>query len=125
MSFKINMNKLKVIKVSDEGIFFNNGYTMISSHEQDCCESHELTFSDLDLSDFEDLEFDLTNGNFFKKIEGYGIELIPLKGHSVRIPGHGSNNGYYGTNIELVILDEKKNNYKVFDVSECQVIDYE
>ena len=119
------MNKLKVIKVSDEGIFFNNGYTMISSQEQDCCESHELTFSDLELSDFEDLEFDLTNDNFFKKIEGYGIELIPLKGHSVRIPGHGSNNGYYGTNIELVILDEKKNNYKVFDVSECQVIDDE
>jgi hypothetical protein len=76
----------------------------------------------LTLKDFEGLEFDLTNDNFFKKIEDYGIELVPIKGWSVKIPGHGSNNGYYGTNIDLVLTYENGEEYKRYDVSECQVI---
>jgi hypothetical protein len=32
------------------------------------------------------LEFDLSNDSFFKKIEDYGIELIPVNGHSVKVP---------------------------------------
>jgi hypothetical protein len=116
------MNKLKVIKVDSDGITFDNNVRLYSTHDQDCCEHHELTFSDLTLQDFEELEFDLTNDNFFKRIEGYGIELVPIKGHSVKIPGHGSNNGYYGTNIDLVI-DQNNKTYKIYDVSECQVND--
>ena len=44
---------------------------------------------DLDLSDFDGLEFDLTNDNFFERIKGYGIALKPINGWAVRIPGYG------------------------------------
>jgi len=62
-----------------------------------------LTLDDLQLSDFDGLEFDLTNDNFFKRIPDFGIELVPIVGHSVRIPGHGWNNGYYSDNLHLIV----------------------
>jgi hypothetical protein len=54
-----------------------------------------------------------------KKIEDYGIELIPVHGWSVKIPGYGSNNGYYSTNLSLVLSDGRE-----FDITECQEINY-
>ncbi len=113
------MNKLKVIKVNSDEIEFDNGIKLSSNHEQNCCENHYLNLDDLTMADFEGLEFDLTNDNFFKRIDGYGIELIPINGFSVKIAGHGSNNGYYSSNLDLIITDGKdfKN---VFDITECQ-----
>ena len=70
------------------------------------------------LEDFDGLEFDLESDDFFECIEGYGIALKPLTGFPVRIPGYGSNNGYYSDQLELVLSGE--NVIKVFDISECQ-----
>jgi hypothetical protein len=112
---------LSVIKVCQEYIEFDNGVKLLSEHEQDCCENHYLSFSDLSLDDFDGLLFDLSNDEFFKKIDGYGIELIPMRGFSVRIPGYGYNNGYYSTNLTLVITNDNDFN-KSFDISECQDI---
>lgn len=115
------MKNLKAINING-CIEFEEGYKLFSDHFQDCCENHELTFDDLTLTDFEGLEFDLSGDDFFKRIPDYGIELIPIKGHSIKIPGHGSNNGYYSSSIDLVI--EKDNvEIKRYDISECQ--DYE
>ena len=114
------MNKLKVVKISTEELEFNDGTRLLSNHDQDCCEWHYLDFADLNMDDFEGLEFDLTKDDFFNRIEDYGIELKPIKGHSVKVPGYGNNNGYYGANIELIIADAKGNEIKSYDVSECQ-----
>lgn len=119
------MNKLKVIKVSSEGIEFENGVILYSHHYQDCCESHYLSFSDLTLADFEGLEFDLTNDNFFNRIPDYGIELVPIKGWPVKIPGYGSNNclaysdGYYSSNLDLIVTNGSDFN-KEYNITECQ-----
>lgn len=115
------MKNLKVVKVYSDYIEFDNGVKLFSEHDQDCCENHYLYLEDLTIDDFEGLEFDLTNDIFFKRIEDYGIELIPNEGHSVKIAGHGYNNGYYSQNLTLVIGDGKKF-YKEFDISECQDI---
>ena len=114
------MKNLKVVKVNQDSIEFENGVKLESYHESDCCEHHDLYFGDLTLKDFEDLEFDLSGDDFFKRIEDYGIELIPLKGHSVKIPGYGSNNGYYSSNLSLVIYGDGFK--KEYDISDCQVI---
>lgn len=115
------MEKAKVTKIADEEIHFNNGVRLFSNHDGDCCEEHSLTFDDVTTQDFEGLEFDLTNDNFFKRIEGYGIELIPIHGHSVKIPAHGYNNGYYSDELELILTDDKEFS-KTFDITECQEI---
>jgi hypothetical protein len=115
------MNNIKVVKIESECIEFENGVKLYSNHESDCCEQHWLSFEHLTFCDFEDLEFDLTGDSFFKKIEGYGIELMPINGHSVKVPGYGSNNGYYTTNLQLV-LSKGEDVYKEFDITECQEI---
>jgi hypothetical protein len=116
-----DMKNLKVIKVDDESIEFDNGAVLSSYHNQDCCESHYLWFKDLTIEDFKGLEFDLTGDDFFKRIEGYGIELIPIHGHSVKVPGYGSNNGYYSSDLELIINANGKT-IKEYDISDCQEI---
>lgn len=115
------MNKLKVVKVNGEGIEFDNGVKLYSYHYQDCCENHELYFGDLTLEEFKGLEFDLTGENFFRRIPGYGIELVPIHGFSVRIAGYGSNNGCYSDSLDLIISDGKGFE-KIFGISDCQVV---
>ena len=114
------MKNLKVLKIENDEIVFEDGIRLFSDHEPDCCEDHYLDLNSLDLSDFDGLEFDLTNDDFFNRIEDYGIELIPLKGHSVKVPGYGTNNGYYSDNIHLIISDINDKTIKSYDVSECQ-----
>ena len=116
------MKKLKVTKIDSYSLEFDNGIELYSTHETDCCEHHFLSLSDLTLADFEGLEFDLTNDDFFERIEGYGIALKPINGHPVRIPGYGSNNGYYSPDLNL-ILTNNKDFTRTFDVTECQYID--
>lgn len=115
------MNKTKVTKIDSESIEFENGVKLYSNHESDCCEHHYLSFENLTMADFEGLEFDLTNDNFFKRIDGYGIELMPIKGFSVKIAGYGSNNGYYSSDLVLILTNDKDFTKK-YDITECQVI---
>ena len=106
-----------VIEVTDEHIKFDNGIELTSYHDQDCCENHYIDFSYVNMSDFEGLKFDLSADKWFNKIENYGIELVPIEGWGVRIPGYGSNNGYYSSNLVLSLSDGRS-----FDISECQEI---
>ena len=111
----------KIIKIYDDEIIFDNGYKLSSYHDQNCCEHHYLDFEHIDKDDYEKLKFDLSNDNFFTRIDGYGIQLNALNNFPLRIPGYGSNNGYYSSNLSLVLIDTD-GNYKNYDVSDCQVI---
>lgn len=115
------MKNLKVIKINSFSLEFDNGMILSSEHEQDCCEQHYLSLSDLTLDDFDGLEFDLSNDYFFERIEEYGIALKPIKGYPVRIPGYGTNNGYYSSNLSLVISNtDGYGVFKQYDITECQ-----
>lgn len=107
----------KVIEVTADHIKFDNGLTLTSYHEHDCCEHHYIHFEYVNLSDFDGLEFDLSGESWFNRVEGYGIELVPVEGWGVRIPGYGYNNGYYSSNLILQLSDGRS-----FDISECQEI---
>lgn len=118
------MNNVSVKQITEDSIVFSDGTTLQHYHQDDCCENHYLDFSALDIKDFEGLEFNLSNDKFFKRIENYGIELIPIKGWPVRIAGYGHNNGYYSSNMSLIIRGENKKTIKHFDISECQKINW-
>lgn len=113
------MNNLKVTKVEQHSITFDNGITLESDHDQDCCESHFLSFSDLTLEDFNGLVFDLSGDGFFERVADYGILLRPIKGHPISIPGYAENNGYYSANLSLVINLNGKH-IRRYDITECQ-----
>ena len=112
------MKNLKVVKIWNEGLEFDNGLKLYSDHQQSCCDWHYMSLSDLELEDFEGLEFDLSNDDFFERIEGYGIALKPINGFPIRIPAYGQNNGYYSSNLSLVL--EGMGWEKVYDITECQ-----
>lgn len=119
------MNNVKIIEIdkSKNRLIFDNGMILQSYHVTECCEEHYLSVNDLELSELEDLRFDLSTDDFFNRIEGYGIELLPTNGHPVRIPGYGENNGCYSSDITLIISDAI-NIIKRYDITECQVITY-
>ena len=112
-------NYTKLTKITEEALFFDNGVSLSSDHYQECCETHYLWFNDLTMDDFKNLEFDLTSDNLITKIIDYGIELNPVAGFPVKIPGYGNNNGYYSTDLK-VILSNNKGWKRCFDISECQ-----
>ena len=115
------MKELKVVSISDDIIKFEGGVELEAVHVQDCCEHHYLSLSDLTIDDFDGLTFDLSAENgegFFNRVEGYGIELLPNHGHAIRIPGYGSNNGYYSSNLTLEVRGDGKT--REFNISECQ-----
>jgi hypothetical protein len=114
------MKNLKVVSVGSERIQFNGDISLYSEHDQDCCESHYLHIADLSLEDFEGLEFDLSDDLFFKRVEGFGIELIPTNGHPIRIPGYGYNNGYYSSDLDLVIAG--RDFKRIYNITTCQEI---
>ena len=115
-----NIQKVIAIKNEDDGVIeFSNGYSLTTNHHQDCCEWHYWSLSDLSIDDFDGLEFDLDDDNFFERIEGYGIALKPTNGFPVRIPAYGSNNGYYSDNLSLVLSKDDKI-IKEYDITECQ-----
>ena len=115
------MEKIKVVALNSDEITFDNGVKLYSNHDQYCCENHYLSMSDLTIADFEGLEFDLSNDDFFERIEDYGIALNPINGHPVRIPGYGFNNGYYSSNLDLISTKpDGRPTYKEYTNSECQ-----
>ena len=115
------METARVVQVDDYEIRFDNGYVLSSDHDQDCCESHYLSFRDLSLEDFDRMDFDLSGDSFFRKVEDFGIRLIAKDGREVPVPGYGFNNGYYGDNISLVLTNSQLETIGSWDVSECQV----
>ena len=116
------MENLKVVKIDQESIEFDNGAILTSDHQSDCCESHYLSMEHLTMDDFNGLLFDLSNDNFFERVPDYGIKLIPINGHPVSIPGYGYNNGYYSDQLDLVISVNGKE-FKSYDITACQVIE--
>lgn len=114
----------KVISINDDIIKFDDGSTLESHHEDSCCEKHYLSTSDLTMEDFDGLEFDLTNDDFFTRVPDYGIKLNPVKGLPVNIPGYGYNNGYYSDNLSL-ILRKSNGEFTEYDITECQTLNEE
>jgi len=113
---------MKVIHIDDEKIKFEDESTLSSDHYQDCCEHHYLDFSTLILSDFEGLDFDLSGDKFFERVPDFGIRLVPVNGHPVSVPGYGSNNGYYSTDLRLVL--KRPDGTREYNIDDCQVVDW-
>lgn len=112
----------KIVKLSPETIVFDDESIIYSVHEQDCCESHYIDPTGLNLSEIMDLEFDLSKPleTLIERVEGYGIRLKPVNNFPLSIPAYGINNGYYGTNIKLIL--QTKDKYEIIDITECQEI---
>lgn len=112
----------KVILVDSDFIDFDTGHRLLSEHTSDCCEHHYLSMANLDVRDFEGMDFDLDRTDFFERVEDFGIRLVATNGYAIPIPGYGSNNGYYSSDLNLVVIDADGKTVWDIDISECQEI---
>jgi len=110
----------KIIKLENEKITFDCGSTLVSSHDSDCCEHHELDPTGIELDEVKHMEFNLNQPleELIERVEGYGIRLKSTNDHPLPIPGYGYNNGYYGSNIDLTLTVGDRS--ETIDISECQ-----
>ena len=114
------MNTAKVAEIGELVLKFSDGSRPFSYHDQDCCEVHEINFEELRLDDFDNCEFDL-DGDFFERVEDYGIKLLPINNHPIPIAVHSHNSGFYSSHLDLV-LERPDKQQKILDVTECQKI---
>lgn len=112
----------KIIEITPDYIKFDCGTSLqISKESFDGfdIDKHWLDFMAIDIKDCEELEFDLTNDNFFNKVLDYGIELIPTNGHPLRIAGYGYQfDAYYTDDIAFSL--ENTHFKKLYNIYKCE-----
>ena len=101
---------MKIEKITDEAIIFDNGNRITYDHEQDCCESNWADFSSLEDTLAMEAEFD--ENLVFEIVEGSGD---CDKGAGIRfgnpgnmffVPCYSEQNGYYTTDIQIYYTKE-------------------
>lgn len=89
------MISIKVIKITEEYIEFDDGTKITDNHEQDCCENVYANFKALKDQGIKEKEF--------KKIKIDGVKNSGFKLNGYFIPCYNEQNGYYASNLELII----------------------
>jgi len=114
---------MRIKKITDEGIYFDNGDSIFYEHDQDCCENNYADFTVISRNDVNfDYDFD-PDEMIFKRIEGAGF-CFGNEGHLIFVPCYSEQNGYYSDEIEICYYDIRKNETKtVINNLECGMID--
>jgi len=101
---------MKIKEITNDHILFDNGTEVTYYHNQDCCENVYADFEQLKTTTIMNEEFKTLE---FKFIPGVGIKL-----KSYLIPCYNSQNGYYSSDLELIVNypDGKKESW---DISGC------
>lgn len=113
-------NPMRIKRVYEEGIIFDNGATLESFHDQDCCESHYADFSSIIGQGWEDKDFPENLSSLIVKSEipdektnDYGdvwrsfFQIQDKQGNKYTLTIYNSNNGYYGTGVALILTNGK------------------
>lgn len=109
---------MRISKVTDEAIYFDNGNSITYDHEQDCCELNYADFTTAVTPDNiyyyhlfdEDLEF--------KKVDGMGF-VFGDKEAKIFVPCYSDQNGFYTTDIDIYY-----NNNCVLEL-QAEFVDYD
>lgn len=111
---------MKIQKWDEDKVLFEDGTTITYEHDADCCEWNWADFSVLDVF-YHGEEFD---GVKIETVDEMGFKLMLLKKHrctwgwhkgtpshywslvqTVVIPCYSDQNGYYSTNLRIVVTD--------------------
>lgn len=117
---------MKIKQINEDEIVFDNNYKLRYYHEQDCCESVYADFEMLknyNVSvktgkniNIKEIEFVETLGALVEGVTGAGFNIISIIGEKFFVPCYSQQNGYYSSNLELIL--DKDKTQEVMDISE-------
>ena len=114
---------MRITKISDEIIKFDNGFILMYYHEQECCELVYADFENLknyNLSTVTGKKVNIYNIDFeedidklIERVAGLGFNMVSKIGDKFFIPCYNEQNGFYGDNLELILG-------KTIDITNCK-----
>ena len=117
---------MKIKQINEDEIVFDNNYKLRYYHEQDCCESAYADFEMLknyNVSvktgkniNIKEIEFVETLEALVEGVAGAGFNIISIIGEKFFVPCYNQQNGYYSSNLELIL--DKDKTQEVMDISE-------
>ena len=100
---------MKIVKVNDEAIIFDNGNEITFEHCTDCCEWNYADCEQLDdLARVYDFN---TKHLFFEAVEEQGFRFGDNPWRMFFVPCYSSQNGYYSSDIDIYLNGEQKLNF--------------
>ena len=112
---------VKIIGFDDDSdsLLLENGYKLQTEHETECIENHWLAWGSIKDEGYEGKLFDISSfESLIEPVIDAGVRLKASDGSFFFVPGYNSNNGYYGSDLELKLLDNKDRSIWSKDISE-------
>lgn len=117
---------MKIKEINEKNIIFDNGYKLEYYHEQDCC---EMVYADFEVLKsynvstktgknikIEEIDFSENLKEIAVGVEKMGFNMISKIGEKFFIPCYNDQNGYYSSDLELILYKEKTK--EIMDISE-------
>ena len=102
---------MKILKIGEDFIEFNNGTILNYYHNQDCCENVYADFESI--KDTSAMSHDFKDQVNIEKVEGSGFRI-----EGYFIPCYNEQNGYYSSELDLIVL-YPNGDEEIIDISEC------
>lgn len=102
---------MKLIKIEEGKLTFDNGVTITDYHGQDCCEHVYADFMQLE-------DTDVLSHEFNESIEIQGVKNAGFRIEGYFIPCYNVQNGYYSDQLTLIIENPNKKEKREIDISE-------
>lgn len=92
---------MRISKVIDEAIYFDNGNSITYDHEQDCCENNYADFLTAVTPENIYYNHDFDEELKFYKVDGAGF-VFGDKEAKIFVPCYSDQNGFYSSDIDII-----------------------
>ena len=112
---------MKITHIGEDVIMFDNGKTLQTFHDQDCCEHVYADFENMQVMgereknyvNARDLDFFEDVLDSVVPIKDLGFYLVTKQGICILVSCYNIQNGYYNTDLTLIYDGKEK------DITEC------
>ena len=107
---------MKIIKITDDEIIFDNDMTISQDHDQDCCEEVYADFKQLHDTFIMTERF---NNGVFVSPHKFGFVIYGDSEYSYYVPCYNIQNGYYSDDLTITFPSKNKKgkwNYQTINI---------
>ena len=125
---------MKIAKLEENIILFDNGTTLTGEHEQGCCENVYADFEVLGTYNLSprtgekiniyEIDFDDELYGAIEMVEGEGFCVKSLNGEKFFVPCYNNQNGHYSNQLDLTLKTIDGIEVLNIDVSDCTKNEY-